>query len=106
VFNFCFVDVTIGKPVPNVSPPPVCPLILECTANDASTYQFNTPDELLPRMRGNGRLEVINEMLEFLPVVDIGTSNSSCKKGNGHGCVRSCTFDHIQCLCHNIVKGS
>ena len=36
VFSFCLVDFEIG-------PPPVCPRIFGCTANEASTYHISNP---------------------------------------------------------------
>ena len=41
LFNFCLVDPIIGKPRPNDNPPPECPLIFGCTANDASTHHLS-----------------------------------------------------------------
>jgi hypothetical protein len=33
----------MGKPRPRDSPPPECPYMLGCTANDASTHHFKMP---------------------------------------------------------------
>ena len=56
VFSFCLVELTIGKPLPMVRPPPVCPLMFMWTANDASTYHFNALLVSAPSI--NGRLTV------------------------------------------------
>jgi hypothetical protein len=58
VFSFCLVDVEIGKPLPIVKPPPVCPRIFGCTANEASTYHISNPSLLAPNTKGR--------MLSFL----------------------------------------
>ena len=52
VFNFCLVDTEIGKPLPIVNPPPVCPRMFGWTANDASTYHMSIPSLSAPSMRG------------------------------------------------------
>ena len=52
VFSFCLVDVEIGKPLPIVKPPPVCPRIFGCTANEASTYHISNPSLSAPNTKG------------------------------------------------------
>ena len=52
VFSFCLPKLTMGNPVPSVIPPPVCPRIFGCTANDASTYHSNLPLESAPSVSG------------------------------------------------------
>ncbi len=51
VLSLCFQQPTIGKPVPIVSPPRVCPLMSGCTVNDATTYHSRTPWLSAPILR-------------------------------------------------------
>jgi hypothetical protein len=43
VLSFCLVELTMGKPRPRHSPPPECPRMLGCTANDVSTHYLKMP---------------------------------------------------------------
>jgi hypothetical protein len=52
VLSFCLVDVTMGNPRPNDSPPPVCPLISGCTAKDPSTHHLSMPVEAALNISG------------------------------------------------------
>ena len=46
MFNLCFVDKVIGKPLPRDSPAPVCPHMFRCTAKDPSIHHLRIPDPL------------------------------------------------------------
>jgi hypothetical protein len=52
VLIFCLVELTMGKPRPGDSPPPECPRMLGCTANDVSTHHFKMPLPLAVRISG------------------------------------------------------
>ena len=56
VLSLCLVNVEIGHPLPIVNLPPVCPLILGWTANDASTRQCSTLVLTAPSTSGNSRV--------------------------------------------------
>ena len=56
VLSFCFVELIMGNPRPNDNPPPECPRMFGCTANDPSTHHLRMP---LPfALRTNGILRV------------------------------------------------
>ncbi len=92
VFNFCLVELLIGKPLSIVNTPPVWLRILECTANEALTYHVNTPLPSALKIRGQS-LSTLRYQLS--PV-----ECNSCAK------IRSSTLAHIQSLSHKIAKGS
>ena len=50
VLIFCFVELTIGNPLPKYKPPPEWPRILGWTANNASTHHFKIPLTLALRV--------------------------------------------------------
>jgi hypothetical protein len=50
--EFLLVELTMGNPRPKDSPPPECPRMLGCTANDASTHHFRMPLPLALRISG------------------------------------------------------
>jgi hypothetical protein len=52
VLSFCLVELTMGNPRPRDNPPPECPRMLGCTANDASTHHFIMPLPLSLRTSG------------------------------------------------------
>ena len=53
VLSFCFVELTMGKPLPMLRPPPVCPRISGCTPNDPSIHHLSIPPPLALKVRGN-----------------------------------------------------
>jgi hypothetical protein len=59
VLSFCLVELTMGKPHPRDSPPPECPRMLGCTANDASTHHFRMPLPLTLRISGIVRVPMM-----------------------------------------------
>jgi hypothetical protein len=65
VFNFCLVEILIGKPLPIVNTPPVWLRILGCTANEASTYHINTPLPSALKIRGQS-LSMLRYFIRWL----------------------------------------
>ena len=53
VLNFCFVELTVGNPLPKDNPPPECPGVLGWIAKDASTHNFKITLLLTLRMSGS-----------------------------------------------------
>ena len=52
VLRFCLVELTTGGPLPMYSPPPLYPLILGWTVNDAYIQHFRITATPVPRMSG------------------------------------------------------
>ena len=59
VSSFCFVELTMGNPLPKEIPPPECPHVLGWTANDASTHHFKIPLPLALRISGSVRVPLM-----------------------------------------------
>ena len=49
-FIFCFDDFVCIKPCPSDMAPPVCPLMLGCTAYDASTHVHRVSNDVAPKI--------------------------------------------------------
>ena len=73
VLSFCFVELKMVNPFPINRPPPVCHLMIGCTANDPSIYRFSMPLTLL--LRKIGRFPV--PLIYFIICTNLAQSSLS-----------------------------
>jgi hypothetical protein len=89
VLSFCFVELTMGNPLPMDKPPspPVPPLMFACAANDATLHHFNMPLPLALRISGNILVPLtcfimFHHVDQLGPIVLIWLPCSSCEEGD------------------------
>ncbi len=103
VLSLCFQKSTIGKPVPIVSPSPVCPHMSRCTVNDASTYHSRMLCLLSPILRGKSFVSRKYSM-RCWSFLHIWFSHAGSQECYCHQSIRSRPLRSIQHFGHNIME--